>query len=62
MYQFASNKYSGITFNFSKFQDTVCALKVNETKLTLRNAFILDGFALGGELESKCDGRIFGAS
>ena len=62
MYQFAANKYSGITFNFSKFQDTVRALRVNETKLTLRNAFISDGFALGGELESKCDERIFGAS
>ena len=29
------------------------SLKVNETKLTLRNVFILDLFALGGEKESK---------
>ena len=29
------------------------SLRVNETKLTLRNAFILDAFALGGEKESK---------
>ena len=29
------------------------SLRVNETKLTLRNAFILDLFALGGEKESK---------
>ena len=29
------------------------SLKVNETKLTLRNVFILDIFALGGETESK---------
>ena len=28
-------------------------LEVNETKLTLRNAFILDLFALGGEKEFK---------
>ena len=27
--------------------------RVNETKLTLRSAFILDLFALGGEKESK---------
>ena len=29
------------------------SLKVNEIKLTLRNAFVLDLFALGGENESK---------
>ena len=32
-------------------------LKVNETKLTLRNVFILDLFALGGEKESKYNER-----
>ena len=32
-------------------------LRVNETKLTLRNAFILDHFALGGEKKSKYDER-----
>ena len=37
---------------FSK-NKTVLSLKVNETKLTLRNVFILDLFALGGEKESK---------
>ena len=31
--------------------------KVNETKLTLRNAFNLDLFALGGGKESKYDKR-----
>ena len=33
-------------------------LKVNETKFTLRNIFILDLFALEGEKESKYDVRI----
>ena len=33
------------------------SLKVNETKLTLRNVFILDLFALGGEKESKYNER-----
>ena len=33
------------------------SLRVNETKLTLRNAFILDLFALGGEKESKYNER-----
>ena len=32
-------------------------LKVNETKLTLRNIFILDLFALGGEKESNNNER-----
>ena len=32
-------------------------LKVNETKLTLGNVFILDLFALGGEKESKYNER-----
>ena len=29
------------------------SLRVNETKVTLRNAFILDFFALGSEKEPK---------
>ena len=33
------------------------SLKVNETKLTLRNVFILDLFALGGEKKSKYNER-----
>ena len=33
------------------------SLRVNETKVTLRNAFISDHFALGGEKESKFDER-----
>ena len=33
------------------------SLRVNETKLTLRNAFILDLFALGGEKELKYNER-----
>ena len=32
-------------------------LRVNETKPTLRNAFISDLFALGGEKESKYNER-----
>ena len=34
------------------------SLKVNETKSTLRNIFILDLFALEGEKESKYNERI----
>ena len=33
------------------------SLRVNETKLTLRNDFILDLFALGGKKESEYDKR-----
>ena len=33
------------------------SLKVNETKVTLRNVFILDLFALGDEKESKYNER-----
>ena len=33
------------------------SLRVSETKLALRNAFILDLFALGGEKESKYNER-----
>ena len=51
------NQQSEITFIFSKNQHSVRSLRVNETKLTLRNAFILDLFALGGEKESKYNER-----
>ena len=35
--------------------NTVPSVRVNETKLTLKNAFFLDPFALGGKKESKCN-------
>ena len=38
----------------------MCALRVNETKLTSGNAFIVDLFPLGGEKESKYDERTHG--
>ena len=34
---------------FKNFKNTVRALRVNETKLTSGDAFIVDLFALGGE-------------
>ena len=37
---------------FKKFK-TVHALRVNETKLTSANAFIVDVFALGGDRKSQ---------
>ena len=40
-----------------KFQNTVRSLRVKKSKLTLRNVFILDLFALGGEKELKYDKR-----
>ena len=44
---------------FFKTFKTVRALRDNETKLTSRNAFILDIFTLLGEKESKYDERSF---
>ena len=35
------------------------SLRVNETKRTLRNAFILDLFVLGGEKESKYNKTLY---
>ena len=59
---FHGKQHSEITVIFSRKQNTVRSLKVNETKLTLRNVFILDLFALGGEKESKYNERtLFGA-
>ena len=43
--------------HFFKIIKTKYILRVNETKLTLRNAFILDLFALGGEKISKYNER-----
>ena len=54
------NQHSEINFIFSKIlRYGVRRLRVNETKLTLRNAYILDLFALGGEKESKYNERTF---
>ena len=42
---------------FKNFKKTVRALRVNETKVTLRNAFIDILFALESEIESTNDKR-----
>ena len=42
---------------FQKFKKTVRAQRVNETKVTSRNAFIDNFFALESEKESKDDER-----
>ena len=53
------NQHSEITFIFSKKKHSaesmqgIISTQVNETKVTLRNAFILDLFASGGQKESK---------
>ena len=47
------NQHSENTFIFSKKLKHCAESKGNEIKLTLRNAFISDLFALGGEKESK---------
>ena len=39
------------------YSTELVVIRVNETKLTLGNAFILDLFALGGENESKYNAR-----
>ena len=55
-----ANQHSEITVIFSKKQNAVRNLKVDETELTLRNVFIfdlLDLFALGGKKESKYNDR-----
>ena len=52
------NQHSKITVIFSKEENTVRSLKVNEAKFTLRYIFILDLFALEGEKESKYNERI----
>ena len=52
------NQHSKITFIFTKnLKHSAESIRVNETKLTLRSAFILDLFALGGEKESKYNER-----
>ena len=51
---FMANQHSEITVIFSKTQNAVRNIKVDETELTLRNVFIFDLFdlfALGGK---KC--------
>ena len=42
---------------FKKFTKILRALRVNETKVTLRNAFIDNLFALKNEKESKINER-----
>ena len=52
MYQYAAAKQTRtaqLPSYFQKHQDTVRDVRVNETKLTSRNAFTLDHFALGGK-------------
>ena len=51
-----TTKLSGF---FQAFQDTVHAVRVNETKLISENAFIVDLFALGSEERSQYDKRTF---
>ena len=51
------SQHSEITVIFSKKKNTVRSQKVKETKLTLRNVFILDLLALGGEKESRYNER-----
>ena len=59
----ATNEYSEITFFlffflFKNFK-AVRPLRVDETELNLRNTFIVNLFALGGEEESKYEERTF---
>ena len=44
-----------MAYIFSKIWKTMRALRVNETKLTSRNAFIVNIFALESEKEPKND-------
>ena len=60
MYQFAATPQTStatLPSLFQKIKNTVLSLRVNETKLTLRNAFNLDLFALRGKKDSKYDKR-----
>ena len=62
MYQFATaqeTSTSELAVFFQKFQKTVHALRVNETKVTARNAFIGNLFALESKKKSKNDKRTF---
>ena len=56
MYQFATAQQtstSELAVFFQKFQKTVHALRVNETKVTARDAFIGNFFALESKKKSK---------
>ena len=62
MYQFAAGQQTSsvkLTATFEKLYKTVCNLRLNEIKVTLRNAFIGNPFALESEKESKNDKRTF---
>ena len=63
----AANQYREIVRIFSKIENTVRGLRVNETKLTAGNAFTVDLFASGDETWKKIkiwkkNKRSFGAS
>ena len=56
MYQFAAAKETTMAkfaTYFQKFKKTVCALRANETKVTSRNTFIDNVFALENKKELK---------
>ena len=56
MYQFAAVQQAGavkLAAIFQNFQKTLWALRVNETKITLKNAFIDNIFSLESEKEFK---------
>ena len=56
MYHFAAARQTSTTtlpVFFQKFKKTVRPLRVNETKVTLRNAFIVNLFALVSENNPK---------
>ena len=58
MYQFVAAQQTStakLTAFFQKFLKIVPALRVNEAKVTWRNAFIDNRFALESEKESKND-------
>ena len=55
----AANPSSAIACVFSKILKTVRAVRVNETKVTLRNAFLFNAFILRSKKNKKNDKRIF---
>ena len=60
MYQFAAVQQTSATklaVFLKKMLKIVCALRVNETKVTLRNAFIDNLFALESQKEPKNNER-----
>ena len=51
----AANQYSKVGCIFQKFEKTVRALRVNETKPTYINAFIVDLFAIESGKKNRLD-------